>query len=132
MGQQQMLLLTLTVVTIGMAIVIGIDMVSENSRAANQDEVRDALMTIAARAQGWYRRPAQLGGGGGTFTAITLDAINFNAGGSGKFVLGSRTTGSFRITGIGREDSTWNDPHSLPGFRRLGAIARHFFAKGGL
>ncbi|MCI0694676.1 hypothetical protein L0337_22055 [candidate division KSB1 bacterium] len=111
MGQQQLLLLILAAVVIGMAIVIGIDMFSENSLAANQDEVRDALASIAARAQGWYRRPAQLGGGGGTFIAITLDTINFDASSAGKFVLSSKTAGSFRITGISREDSAWS--HSL-------------------
>ncbi|MDZ7314399.1 MAG: hypothetical protein ONB45_24345, partial [candidate division KSB1 bacterium] len=75
MGQQQLILLVLSAVIIGLAMVIGLDLLSGGARTANQDEVRDALMTIAARAQGWYRRPAELAGGGRSFTQIDFQKI---------------------------------------------------------
>jgi hypothetical protein len=108
MGQQQLVLLILTAVVVGMAIVVGIDRFTEGAASANQDEVRDALMTIAARAQGWYRRPVQLGGGGRSFLQIDFDKINFDdSTHTGTFVLSSLQTGSFRVTGFSREDSSW-------------------------
>jgi hypothetical protein len=109
MGQQQLLLLILAALIVGMAMIIGLDMVRENSRAANQDEIRDALVTIAARAQGWYRRPLQLGGGGRSFLKIDFDKINFDdSSHSGTFALTNRLSGRFTVTGVSREDSTWS------------------------
>lgn len=51
MGQQQLLLVLLAIIIVGVAIVTGLSMYVENARAANQDEVRDALLTVAARAR---------------------------------------------------------------------------------
>lgn len=109
MGQQQLLLVLLAIIIVGVAIVTGLSMYIENARSANQDEVRDGLMTVAARAQGWYRRPAQLGGGARSFTDISWARINFDSSSnSGVFQLSNKQTGSFRVTGISMEDTTWS------------------------
>lgn len=109
MGQQQFLFVILAIIVIGIAIVTGIAMYLENAKSANQEEVRDGLMTVAARAQGWYRRPAQLGGGARSFTDLSWARINFDsASNSGVYQLSNKQTGSFRVTGISMEDTTWS------------------------
>lgn len=109
MGQQQLLLVLLAIIIVGIAIVMGLSMYVENARAANQDEVRDALLTVAARAQGWYRRPAQLGGGARSFANISWTRINFDpATTSGNYSFSDKQQGSFRVKGVSTEDTTWS------------------------
>lgn len=92
MGQQQLLLLILAAVIVGVAIVLGINMFAQNSAQANQEAVMQDVLTISSRAQAWYRRPIQLGGGGRTFDNLTLVKLNFPA---------SNANGSFSVTGSG-------------------------------
>jgi len=109
MGQQQMLLVLMAVMVVGIALVLGLTMFQENAMAANQDEVRDALMTVAVRAQGWYRRPAMLGGGSRSFSQISWTKINFDSSTiSGVFTMTNKQQASFRITGVSKEDPSWS------------------------
>ncbi|MCK6562568.1 hypothetical protein HUU39_08925 [candidate division KSB1 bacterium] len=94
MGQQQLLLLILAAVIVGVAITLGINMFAQNSAQANQEAVMQDVLTIASRAQAWYRRPVQMGGGGRTFDGLTnnLGRINFPA---------SNANGGYTFTGNG-------------------------------
>lgn len=71
MGQQQLLLLVLAAVIVGLAVVTGINMFGANALQANEDAIRNDLVSLAGEAQAWYRRPAALGGGGNDFQTIT-------------------------------------------------------------
>jgi hypothetical protein len=106
MGQQQLLLLILSAIIVGIAIVMGINMFGENAVQANQDAVMQDVLTIASRAQGWFRRPAQLGGGGRSFAAFSnLSLINFDSTTeNGDYSVGSPTAPSFVLTAVGKED----------------------------
>ena len=80
MGQQQLLLIILGVIIVGIAVAVGITMFQDNAINANRDAISNDLVNLAARAQQYYRRPVGLGGGGNSFTpaspavAITADA----------------------------------------------------------
>ena len=74
MGQQQLLLIILGVIVVGIAVAVGITMFSDNAVSANRDAVSNDLVNLAARAQQFYRRPAALGGGGNSFVGLTADA----------------------------------------------------------
>lgn len=105
MGQQQLLLLILAAIIVGIAIVMGINMFGENAVQANQDAVTQDVLTIASRAQGWYRRPAQMGGGGRTFTGLGLDDINFaSTNDNGSYSVTITSPQQITITGTGTED----------------------------
>lgn len=109
MGQQQMLLVLIATMIVGIAIVLGLTMYRESASEANQDEMRDALMTVAARAQGWYRRPAMLGGGARSFTRISWTKIHFDSStNSGVFSMTNKEQESFRVTGVSKEDPSWS------------------------
>ena len=105
MGQQQLLLLILSAIIVGLSIVAGVEMFGNSAASANQDAVTQEVLTIASRAQGWYRRPAQMGGGGRSFSGVTLGKLNFpDSTSSGKYALSGIAAGEVTITGDGTED----------------------------
>lgn len=62
MGQQQLLLLVLGIVIVGLAVVVGIQAFSENQKKANADALVMTSMRIASDAQAWLRKPQPFGG----------------------------------------------------------------------
>ena len=62
MGQQQLLLLVLGIVIVGLAVVVGIQAFAENQKKANADALVMTSMRIASDAQAWLRKPAAFGG----------------------------------------------------------------------
>ncbi len=72
MGQQQLLLIVIGVIIVGIAIVVGINLASASAQSANRDAVISDLNNIGAFAQQYYRKPTALGGGGNSFTGFTI------------------------------------------------------------
>jgi len=68
MGQQQLLLIMLGVIIVGVAVVIGIQTFNSNSIEANRDLILGNCINLASMAQKYYRIPKQIGGGGYEFT----------------------------------------------------------------
>ncbi|WP_118841049.1 hypothetical protein [Salinibacter ruber] len=62
MGQQQLLLLVLSTVIVGLATVAGIQAFSENQAQASQDALVQRGTSIVSDIQGLYGKPAQMGG----------------------------------------------------------------------
>jgi hypothetical protein len=110
MGQQQLLLLILAAIIVGVAIVIGINVFGENAAQANQDAVMQDCLTLASRAQGWYRRPGAMGGGGGDYTGLDgaagLVALNFTSPNeNGTYTLTVQAGGQqLLVNGVGNEN----------------------------
>ena len=80
MGQQQLLLLVLGIVIVGLAVVAGIQAFAENQKKANADGLLSTSVRLALDAQVWLRTPIMRGGGMPTlgtrpadFNGITLD-----------------------------------------------------------
>ncbi|MGH7454419.1 MAG: hypothetical protein ACRENG_23900, partial [bacterium] len=113
MGQQQLLLLVLAAVIVGVAIVMGINMFGENASQANTDAVSQDVLTIAARAQSWFRRPTAMGGGGRTFIGMQPVNLNFvTPNPNGSYTITGQSLTEATITGIGNEDPN-NDGTNL-------------------
>ena len=105
MGQQQLLLLVLSAIIVGVSIVIGINMFASSAVQANQDAIMQDCLHIAARAQEWFRKPTSMGGGNRSFDSITMTLLNLpttNANTSAPFALTSRDT-ALEILGTGTE-----------------------------
>ncbi|WP_118830615.1 hypothetical protein [Salinibacter ruber] len=62
MGQQQLLLLVLSTVIVGLATVAGIQAFSENQAQASQDALVQRGTSIASDVQGLAGKPSQMGG----------------------------------------------------------------------
>jgi hypothetical protein len=77
MGQQQLLLVILVTIIVGIATVVAINTFGSAADSANIDAVRQDMASIAASAQGYYMKPEMLGGGGRSFTGLTFDDIAF-------------------------------------------------------
>jgi len=67
MGQQQLLLITLGVIVVGIAVVVGINLFSASATEANREELVSALTSLGTMAQEFYQKPAMFGGGSRKF-----------------------------------------------------------------
>jgi Tfp pilus assembly protein PilE len=77
MGQQQLLLVILVTIIVGIATVVAINTFSTAASSANIDSVVNDMASIASSAQSYYMRPTMLGGGGRTFTGIAFQDLAF-------------------------------------------------------
>lgn len=79
MGQQQLLLLVLGIVIVGIAIVVGINAYSENSIKSNFDALLQDALRIASDAQSWKQKPEDFGGSPDATKAVQYDfsAVDF-------------------------------------------------------
>jgi type II secretory pathway pseudopilin PulG len=77
MGQQQLLLVILVTIIVGIATVVAINTFGTAADQANIDAVNNDIATLASAAQGYYMRPDMLGGGGRTFNGITFEGLAF-------------------------------------------------------
>jgi Tfp pilus assembly protein PilE len=74
MGQQQLLLIVLGVIIVGIAVVVGINVFTASAASSNRDAITADLTNLAAIAQQYYRKPTALGGGGNSFLGFVIPA----------------------------------------------------------
>ena len=74
MGQQQLLLIVLGVIVVGIAVVVGINLFSANAESSAKDSIISQGTNIGALAQQYYKKPTAMGGGENTFTGFTIPA----------------------------------------------------------
>lgn len=72
MGQQQLLLIVLGVIIVGIAVVVGINLFNANAEESAKDTVVSGATNIGAMAQQYYKKPTSMGGGGNDFTGFTI------------------------------------------------------------
>ena len=68
MGQQQLLLIALGVIVVGIAVAVGMNQFSTSAAEANRDQLISDLNFLSVVAQGYYKKPASYGGGGNSYT----------------------------------------------------------------
>ena len=83
MGQQQLLLLVLGIVIVGLAVVVGIQAFGENQKKANSDALVNDGVRIASDIQAWLLKPAAFGGGAGDFTGLDFGDLGYTMGSNG-------------------------------------------------
>ncbi len=79
MGQQQLLLVILVTILVGIATVVAINTFSSAMKSSNKDAVRNDLAVLATNAHAYYAKPSMLGGGGNSFGGFTFKTIAFPA-----------------------------------------------------
>ncbi|NJD21818.1 MAG: hypothetical protein FIA82_03990 [Melioribacter sp.] len=101
MGQQQLLLIVLGVIIVGIAVVVGINVFTASASQANRDGVIADLTNLASLSQQWYRKPTALGGGGNTFTGWTVPgALDTTGNGTYAATIAAQTV---TLVGTGTE-----------------------------
>lgn len=95
MGQQQLLLIVLGIIIVGVAVVFGITLFRSNAIDSKRDLMVNECINLSALAQQHYRRPVALGGGSNAF-----DGSNGNAAWSIPAQLQHTASGDYQITSI--------------------------------
>ncbi|UCH65725.1 MAG: hypothetical protein JSW63_00910 [Ignavibacterium sp.] len=101
MGQQQLLLIVLGVIVVGIAVVVGINLFNANATAANRDGVISDLNNLSAMGQQYYKKPTSMGGGGNTFTGWSIPT-GLDSTANGTYAV-TVTASSLTIVGTGTE-----------------------------
>jgi hypothetical protein len=72
MGQQQLLLIILGVIIVGIAIAVGLSLFSAQSVQSNRDAIINDLNNLAAQAYQYMIRPSSMGGGQGSYGGFSI------------------------------------------------------------
>jgi lipopolysaccharide export LptBFGC system permease protein LptF len=109
MGQQQLLLVVLGIIIVGVAIVVGINVFTASAAEAKRDNIINDLIHLASEAQKYYKTPTAMGGGSQKFTGWKIPfQLKTNADGS---FLVSQAIEEQKVilVGTGNEVVTGND-----------------------
>jgi hypothetical protein len=104
-GSQQLLLIIVGMLVVGIIVTVGISLFIDHASATNRDAVANDLVHAASAAQGYHRRPTLLGGGGESFIGFDLRTVfrelqNMN----GKYsIFGAPTDSVLVIEGLGTQ-----------------------------
>ncbi len=110
MGQNQLLLVILGMLLVGIAIYVGVGIFSANTVEDTRNAIIVDLGTFASRANAYYWKPVSQGGGGKSFSGITLSQVypmaeNPNA----RYYIESAQEDQCVITGVGKVVTTNGD-----------------------
>ena len=106
MGQQQLLLIVLGTIIVGVAVVVGINMFTTGAINSERDALILDINTVAASAASYWRKPAALGGGARSFVGVS-DITSFGSDSStmnGNFVMSSVIANQFVLTATGANE----------------------------
>ena len=109
MGQQQLLLIVLGIIIIGIAIVVGIDLFSANATEAKRNNIINDLLHLATEAQKYYRTPSAMAGGSLSFVGWEIPKrLRTNA--DGEFTVSALAAlEEVILIGTGNGEATAND-----------------------
>ncbi len=132
MGTQQILLIVLSVIIVGAAIAVGIQMFNAQAYSANKSAIAADAQSFASQVVQYYKTPESQGGLGGdmyvgngntqTGTAVTAAQVGgfIGWGGattsndSGTYTItvtaGTHPAGTITITGVGKEERDSKNP----------------------
>lgn len=106
MGQQQLLLIVLGVIIVGIAVVVGINVFTASSLEANKSALVADLQTIASMSQQYYRKPTAMGGGGNTFTGWTVPSALTRTANMSADVVATVAAQTVSLKATGTEDGS--------------------------
>ena len=76
MGQQQLLLVILVTILVGIATLVAFNVFGTAAEEANRDAVRQDILAAAAQTQAIWTRPQMMDGAGGDFVAAGMTAAD--------------------------------------------------------
>ncbi|HDT12277.1 MAG TPA: hypothetical protein ENO01_01325 [Candidatus Marinimicrobia bacterium] len=105
MGQQQLLLIVLGTIIVGVAVVVGINMFSQGAVNAEIEALIQDVNMIGSNAASYWRKPAEMGGGARSFTGVTLEKLGASSSNAnGDFVLTVVNSDSVTVTATGANE----------------------------
>jgi hypothetical protein len=92
MGQQQMMLIVLGVIIVGVGIAVGISQFGSDSVSANKDALINDINNLGINAYQFKILPTSMGGGSGSYARYTIPVkLRANEDGSFRIVNASTT-----------------------------------------
>ena len=109
MGQQQLLLIVLGVIIVGIAVVVGINLFNANAESSAKDSLVSQGTNIGALAQQYYKKPTSMGGGGNTFAGFDSTKVSTALlhSSDANWAIGTGTSTAITITGTPTQYTTW-------------------------
>ena len=107
MGQQQLLMIVLAIIIVGIAIAISIQLFRASAIDSKRDILINECSNIATIAISYYKKPTDMGGGGKTFLGWQIPTQMVSTV-NGSY-LAQVTAEQITITGTGTEVVTGND-----------------------
>ena len=102
MGQQQLLMVVLSMVLVGVAIVVGLTMVQVNAMDHTRATLTQDLLHFAGKARGYYWRPSYLGGAHRDFTNIvSMNLFVWSENENGRYYIESASKDELILAGVG-------------------------------
>ena len=108
MGQQQLLLIVMAVIIVGIAIAVSIQLFRSNAIESKRDILIEETTSLGLMALQYYKKPAELGGGSHSFIGWTIPS-QMKQTANGNFTKTSATADELVITGTGTEVVTGVD-----------------------
>src|SRR5512133_3662632 len=121
MGTQQILLIVLSVIIVGVAIAVGITMFSNQAYNSNQQAVSGELQNYASQVIQYWKTPTSQGGAGQSTTGVSASTIATFIGFDPTALTLTTDNGTFKVAytaaadevtlyGLGTEDKGGNKP----------------------
>ena len=108
MGQQQLLMVVLAIIIVGIAIAISVQLFRSSAIESKRDLLIEETSSLATMAIQYYKKPQAMGGGGRSFTGWEIpDQMLQTANGS--FMKTEVSPSKIIITGTGNEVVTGAD-----------------------
>ncbi len=114
MGAQQLMLVVVGMVIVGIAIVVAVDMFQAEAIESSRNALIGDLNFFAGRAREYYMKPANLGGGSHDFSGITIRSLAAHAqNDNGRFFIESADRDQLILVGVGWVVSSDGDTISV-------------------
>lgn len=98
MGQQQVLLLVLVSILVGIATMIAINVFTDSQETANREAVRIELLEAVSPARAYFYQAKQMGGGGRSFENIQMQNLFMDSTSeNGDYSIANRSSDSFEL-----------------------------------
>ena len=108
MGQQQLLMIVLAIIIVGIAIAISVQLFRSNAIESKRDLLIEETTSLATLAIQYYKKPQAMGGGGRSFMGWEIPS-QMDSTFNGNFMRAVVSANEVTITGTGSEAVTDTD-----------------------
>ena len=102
MGQQQLILIAVGVIIVGVAVTVGLTYFPNKAVQFNRDAIIKDLVTLASDAQAYYKKASGSGGGQGSFVGYNIPQ-KLKLTDNGSFRIVNTRQDRIILQGVGKE-----------------------------
>lgn len=121
MGQQQLLLVVLGVLIVGIAIASALGLFASEEIEQNKEAIRHDLLNIAIYAKRYYLRPTSMGGGSRSFVGFTIP-VKAVSNANGTYSLGPTSKTEVTLIGVSKSQPSNTITAVLSTIGKLGSF----------